>query len=127
MFTSNWFRVSLLTIAVGASAHITKAQNIVGEWRGTRSERNAIKGGNFTVAFTFQFAEGGEYRETARLGGAVILRLTGRYALARGGKSGDKTIRRILSLTPQNMEVRPNQEALQFLQMADLPNVEGTQ
>jgi hypothetical protein len=127
MFTSTWLRVSLLVLGIGASAHLTKAQDIVGEWRGTRSERNAITGGTFTVDFTFQFAGSGEYRETARLGGAVVLKLTGRYALAPGGKPGDRTVTHILELEPRNLEVRPSRQELQLLQMADLPNVERTQ
>ena len=127
MFESiNWLRAAALAAVICSGAHLLKAQDIGGIWRGTRSERNAITGGTFTLNFEFQFA-GGSFRETASLGGAVILRLSGQYSLVPGSQPGDPTVTHILRVVPRNVETRPREEELRLLQMADLPNINGTQ
>jgi len=120
-------RAGVLGALICSGATLMQAQDISGNWLGTRSERNAITGGTFTVDFEFQFAQDGSFRETARLGRAVILQLTGRYSLVRGGKPGDGTVTHILTLLPQNLEVKPSDQELRLLQMADLPNLERSQ
>lgn len=92
-----------------------------------RSERNAISGGTFTVNFEFQFAADGTFRQTASLGSLAILRLTGQYSLVPGRRPGDPSVTHILTLAPRNVEVKPSQDELRLLMMADLPNLEGTQ
>jgi hypothetical protein len=128
MFNATKFlRAGMLAALIGSGTKLMQAQDISGAWQGTRSERNAITGGTFTVNFEFQFAQDGTFRETARLGNAVILQLTGQYSLVRGGKAGDRTVAHILGLQPQKLEVKPSNEELRLLQMADLPNLDETQ
>ncbi|MDQ2843585.1 MAG: hypothetical protein M3Y72_21595 [Acidobacteriota bacterium] len=114
-------------IAIGLVPKPMSAQNIAGEWRGTRSERNAITGATFTVNFDFHFANDGTYLESAALGGRVILKLAGGYSLSRGSKAGDRTVTHTLTLQPSQCEVTPDEQEVRLLQMADLPNVESTE
>jgi hypothetical protein len=123
----NWLRAGIVAAGLCLGTQLMMAQDVTGDWQGTRSERNAITGGTFTVNFEFEFAPNGAFRETARLGSAVILRLTGQYSLMQGGKPGDPTVTHILLLAPQSFEVKPGIEELRLLQMADLPNVDETQ
>jgi len=118
--------ISLMAAVFFLAPRTSDAQNITGKWTGTRSERNAVTGGTFTVNFIFEFAQDGSYRETASLGNATILRAIGQYQLAQGSKPGYPTVTHVLRLSPQNFEVRPAGDELRLLQMAELPNISQT-
>ncbi len=120
-------RAGTLVAVIWCGAQVMKAQDISGTWRGQRSEHDAIRGGTFTINFEFEFAPDGTFRERAGLGSAVILELTGQYALVQGGKAGDPTVTHILMLAPRNLQRKPSEEELRLLQIADLPNINGTE
>ena len=119
---------AICTWVLGA-ASVLNAQpgGLIGEWRGTKSERNAINGQTFTIDFAFEFRSDGTYREVARLGRLTILALDGRYSVRAGSKPGNPSFTRILILAPNRLQMEPDRDELRLLQMAAIPNVERSE
>jgi len=114
----------VLVVAIALNA---QPGGIAGEWRGTKSERNAINGQTFTIDFAFEFRSDGTYREIARLGNLTILDLNGTYAMRAGSKPGNPSYTHILSLAPNRIQVEPDRDEQRVLQMAAIPNLERTE
>lgn len=115
-------------LVLGATGVLdAQSGGLVGEWRGTKSERNAITGQTFTIDFAFEFRNDGTYREVARLGRLTILSVDGRYSVRAGRKPGDPSFNRILILAPNRAQVEPDRDELRLLQMAGIPSLEQSE
>jgi hypothetical protein len=131
MNKQNLGKLAMVALALVAGlTHSTKVnaqgRGIVGDWQGSRSERNPINGQTFTVNFTFRFTNDGTYEEQASFGNWVILKLSGEYALSSARNPADPTVSAILRLIPQSVQSAPNDQSLMLLQVADIPATNPT-
>ena len=120
--------VAVLVATLGSTGHLlAQPRNLVGEWTGSRSERNPFNGQTFTIGFAFQFRGDGTFSQVARFGTLTILRVQGTYSIRSGQAPGNPSYTHVLSLNPNMVLTEPARDELRLLQIASLPNIVPTE
>lgn len=121
-----WPRALALACLIFMVGQRGRAQNITGEWTGTRFDTNSLTKQQFTVNYDFIFDQNGTYQEVAEISNATTLKLSGNFLLHSGSKPNDPTVTNILTLNPTVITQATTQQGLQELQTAELPSTVST-